>query len=197
MNFQNHYLCSKSFVLADSKSTYLTLRIGNMHGICCQKLLEALFEAKQIEIVELRPGELDIDADKWNQHEEEINAILNNAGLYIIMETDAAVVASVKQAIHELIFNSGYNISMVRNSDYLVEKIGFSYQRITSVFSKQEKTTIEKYIIHEKISKVKELLIEGELSLSEISYMMGYSSVQYLSTQFKQVTGKTVTDFKK
>jgi AraC-like DNA-binding protein len=86
---------------------------------------------------------------------------------------------------------------MVRNSDYLVEKFGLSYQYISSVFSKNEGVTLEKFIIRHKIEKAKELILYDELSLSEIAYMMGYSSVQYLSTQFRNVTGVSVSEFKK
>jgi AraC-like DNA-binding protein len=86
---------------------------------------------------------------------------------------------------------------MVRNSDYLVGKFGKTYPYLSSVFSKYEGITLEKYIIFQKIEKAKALIEEDELSLSEIAFMMGYSSVQYLSTQFKSVTGVSVSDFKK
>jgi len=68
---------------------------------------------------------------------------------------------------------------------------------MSSIFSKNEDITLEKFIIHQKIEKAKELIQYGELNLSEIAYMMGYSSVQYLSTQFKNVTGVSVSEFKK
>ena len=85
---------------------------------------------------------------------------------------------------------------MVKNSDYLVGKFNISYPSISAIFSKREKITLEKFIILQKIEKVKELIEYGELTLSEIAYMMGYSSVQYLSTQFKTITGISVTDYK-
>jgi AraC-like DNA-binding protein len=68
---------------------------------------------------------------------------------------------------------------------------------MSSLFSKNEDTTLEKFIIIQKIEKAKELIQYGELTLSEIAYMMGYSSVQYLSTQFKNVAGISVSEFKK
>jgi AraC family transcriptional regulator len=42
-----------------------------------------------------------------------------------------------------------------------------------------------------------ELIQEGEMNLSEIAFVMGYSSVQYLSNQFKELVGFSVTEFKK
>ena len=95
----------------------------------------------------------------------------------------------------DLVHNTTYN-AMVRNSDYLVERFGMSYPYISSIFSKHENITLEKFIISIKIEKVKELIEYGDLTLSEIAYMMGYSSVQYLSTQFKSVTGISVTEYK-
>ncbi len=96
----------------------------------------------------------------------------------------------------DLVHHSTYN-SRIRNSDYLVERFNLSYQYLTSVFSKHENITLEKYIILLKVEKVKELLDQGEFTLSEIAFMMGYSSVQYLSSQFKNVVGISVSDYKK
>ena len=86
---------------------------------------------------------------------------------------------------------------MVRNSDYLVERFAVSYQYLSGLFSKHQGITLEKYIILHKIEKVKELVMEDELTLSEIAFMMGYSSSQYLSTQFKSIAGVSITAFKK
>jgi AraC-like DNA-binding protein len=85
---------------------------------------------------------------------------------------------------------------MVRNSDFIVGKFNLSYQHLSTVFSHHEGITLEKYIILQRIEKVKELIQLEELTLSEIAYMMGYSSVQYLSTQFKNITGYSVTEYK-
>jgi AraC-like DNA-binding protein len=70
------------------------------------------------------------------------------------------------------------------------------YSYLSNLFSAVEGITIEKYIINQKIEKVKELIIYDELSLSEIAYQLGYSSVAHLSTQFKKVTGLTPSHFK-
>jgi AraC-like DNA-binding protein len=82
-------------------------------------------------------------------------------------------------------------------SDYLSEKIAKDYSTITRLFSELEGGTIEKYIIAQKIERVKELLTYNDLSLSEIAYQMGYSSVQHLSNQFKKLVGKTPSQYKK
>jgi AraC-like DNA-binding protein len=113
----------------------------------------------------------------------------------MISDKEKLLVEEIKQAVIDLVHNSTYN-AMVRNSDYLVERFSMSYPYISTLFSKHESTTLEKFTIHLKIEKVKELIEYGELTLSEIAYIMGYSSVQYLSTQFKSVTGISVTEYK-
>jgi AraC-like DNA-binding protein len=79
----------------------------------------------------------------------------------------------------------------------LADRLHHDYSYLSNLFSAVEGITIEKYHIAQKIERVKELLIYNELSLSEIAYQMGYSSVAHLSSQFKQVTGLTPSAFKK
>ena len=81
-------------------------------------------------------------------------------------------------------------------SDYLNQKINTDYNTLSNLFSEVEGITIEKYFILQKIERVKELLMYDEMSLSEIAYTLNYSSVAYLSNQFKKITGLTPTHFK-
>jgi len=104
---------------------------------------------------------------------EMISNVLKKNGFSLIVDKDKKLAEEIKRSVIDLIHNTTYN-AMVRNSDYL-----------------------EKFIIQQRIEKVKSLIHEGQLTLSEIAYMMGYSSVQYLSTQFKNITGVSVTDYKK
>ena len=82
-------------------------------------------------------------------------------------------------------------------SDLLAKELGHDYSYLSNLFSSVEGVTIEKYLILQKIEKVKELLVYNELSLNEISFQLGYSSVQHLSNQFKKITGLTPSHFKK
>ena len=82
-------------------------------------------------------------------------------------------------------------------SDYISGKLNHDYTYISNLFTEVEGTTIEHYIIAHKIEKVKELLVYDELTLTEISYRLNYSSVAHLSNQFKKVTGLTPSHFKK
>jgi YesN/AraC family two-component response regulator len=86
--------------------------------------------------------------------------------------------------------------SIARKSDYLVEKLNISYQRMSKLFSKHEQITLERYIILNKMEKIKALIDSNDYSFSEIAYLMDYSSVQYLSNQFKKETGISFSDYK-
>lgn len=105
------------------------------------------------------------------------------------------LVEQIKKAVIDLVYNTTFN-AMVRNSDYLVERFNKSYPYLSTLFLKHENTSLEKITIQCKIEKAKELIKYDEFTLSEIAFMMGYSSAQYLSTQFKAVTGISVTEYK-
>jgi len=106
------------------------------------------------------------------------------------------LVEQIKTTVIEMI-HYAENLPEVKNSIFISEKLGVSYAYLSKLFTKNEELTIEKFIILQKIERVKELLSYEELSLSEISYNLGYSSVQHLSNQFRSVTGMSVTEFKK
>ena len=163
---------------------------------CCKILLADRLVAKNIHIIEINLGELTINL----VHEEDeaiIEAVTNELGFQIIRNRDDILVEEIKKAVIELIHDLNNVNSIVRKSDYLVEKLGMSYQHLSKTFSNHEPMTLEKYIILQKIEKIKELIDNNEYSLSEISYMMDYSSVQHLSAQFKQITGLTPSEYKK
>jgi AraC-like DNA-binding protein len=172
-----------------------TFHIANMNSPCCIHLLRKEFTADGIRIDEIKQGKLTLTVHMEKHTWKAIEAILLGYGFNIVRNREKILVEEIKLAMTDLVHNSTYN-AMVRNSDYLVERFGMSYPYISTLFSKHENNTLEKFTIQLKIEKVKELIRSGELTLSEIAYMMGYSSVQYLSTQFKSVTGISVTDFK-
>lgn len=172
------------------------LVIKNMSCQCCVKLVSRIFKDAGINIHSIDLGEAEISYDPGLVSMEEISLLLASDGFELIQDKEDQLVEQIKIAVINLVRYSTFN-AMVRNSDYLVEKFSLSYQYISTIFSKHEHLTLEKFIIQQKIEKVKELIRQGELNLSEIAFMMGYSSVQYLSTQFRAVTGLTVSEFKK
>lgn len=119
----------------------------------------------------------------------------------IIERIKNSIIEFVRQQAETLEGNSTSPEWGNRNlSDYLMEAVGpencSDYPYLSNLFSSVEGTTIEKYLIAQRIEKVKELLVYGEHSLSEIANALQYSSVSYLSTQFKKVTGLTPSHFR-
>lgn len=121
---------------------------------------------------------------------------LPSIGFSLVEDECQQHVEMIKAAAIELFYHGNNANSLIRNSDHLSERTGMPYHQLSRIFSEQTGITLEKYIILLKIERVKELLSYKDLTLSEISYQMGYSSVQYLSNQFKQITGVTPKQFK-
>jgi AraC-like DNA-binding protein len=153
------------------------------------------FERIGVDVVKAKLGDMCIAYEPSKISISTIEELFTSNGFEIIVDKDTALVEQIKHTVVELVHHSTYN-AMVRNSDFLVSRFDKSYQHLSTVFSKHENITLEKYIILQRIEKVKELIQADEQSLSEIAFMMGYSSVQYLSTQFKQITGYSVTEYK-
>ena len=172
-----------------------TLLLKNMHCSCCIHLVRRVLDIDGVEVGDVRLGRVEVATDPNKVSWKKIETILASCGFEVIRDREKALVEEIKQAVIDLVHHSTYN-AMVRNSDYLVERFGMSYPYISTLFSRHETVTLEKFTILQKVEKVKELIEYGDLTLSEIAYMMGYSSVQYLSTQFRSVTGQSVTEYR-
>ena len=172
-----------------------TLLLKNMHCSCCIHLVRRVLDIDGVEVGDVRLGRVEVATDPNKVSWKKIETILASCGFEVIRDREKALVEEIKQAVIDLVHHSTYN-AMVRNSDFIVSRFNKSYQHLSTVFSRVEKITLEKYIILQRIEKVKELIQSEEFTLSEIAFMMGYSSVQYLSTQFRQITGYSVTDYK-
>ncbi|MBU2554121.1 MAG: AraC family transcriptional regulator [Bacteroidetes bacterium] len=172
------------------------LHLTNMHCDCCVRVVRMDLEQIGVQVLSVEPGQVSIQFNSKEIAFDKIEEVLGASGFSVIKNKEAILVEDIRQTVITLVHHTTYN-AMVRNSDYLVGKFGKTYPYLSSVFSKYEGLTLEKFIIQQKIEKARALIEEGELTLSEIAFMMGYSSVQYLSTQFKNVTGISVTDYKK
>jgi len=174
-----------------------TFRIKNLRCISTVLLLKDYLNQSGFIVHDIKPGILVISKSSSDNPVHELREILSKYGLAIIETKEKQVVEDIKLAIYELIYQLNNVNSIIQRSDYLVEKLGKSYQLLSKVFSEQENITLEKYIIQQKIQRVRELIEENEYTLSEIAYMMEYSSVQYLSNQFKKIIGVSVSEYKK
>jgi AraC-like DNA-binding protein len=120
---------------------------------------------------------------------------LLKSGLELLEDQKSILIERIKNIIVEMIHYSE-EIPKVNYSDYISEKLGYDYTYLANTFSEIKGITIQQYIIINKIERAKELLLYNDLSLTEISYKLHYSSVAHLSNQFKKVTGLTPTYYK-
>jgi AraC family transcriptional regulator len=172
------------------------LHIRNMVSSRCIRAVEQLLRDNGMQVTEMVSlGRVGV---RYEQSEQLIafEDGLKAEGFALVTDPDAQLLEAVKVAAIELFYHGSNINSLLRNSDHLSERTGQPYPVLSRLFSERTGITLERYIILLKIERVKELLSYGDLTLSEISYQMGYSSVHYLSTQFKQVTGVTVSEFK-
>ncbi len=174
-----------------------TLHIKNMVSNSCIRIVkEELSRTGFIQVHHVELGKAEVSYDTQLINDDGIDVILKRNGFTLINDKDAQLVEQIKTSIIQLIFYGNNANSLIRNSDFLSEKLGHHYSYLSKVFSEKTGTTLEKYIILIKIERIKELISYDDMTLSEVSYQMGYSSVQYLSNQFKQITGFSVSEYK-
>jgi len=161
------------------------------------KVVREELEKNHVRVEHIMLGEATISFDKSRISLNLIGEILKQSGFELILSREKKIVNKIKTTVVELIHHLNNMDSIVRKSDYLVEMLGLSYQQLSKIFSRHESITLERYIILNKIERIKELILLDEYTLSEIAYMMDYSSVQYLSNQFKKETGYSVSEYKK
>jgi AraC-like DNA-binding protein len=148
-----------------------------------------------LKYISVELGEVEVmDHISQVQHEH-FKAALLRTGLELMDDRKSILIQKIKTAIIELVHYSDEPLA-INLSAYLAEKLQHDYTYLTNLFSEVQGTTIEKFFISHKIERVKELLVYDELTLTEISYKMHYSSVAHLCTQFKKVTGLTPSHFK-
>jgi len=163
----------------------------------CIKVVREELENLGYTVNDIELGEVDISQSENEIDHEAIKAALEKEGFELIEDSKGKLVDAIKTEIISVIQKyKNEDLENIVFSKYLSKQLGKDYFSLSSIFSKMEGITIEHFIILQKIEKAKELLRYGELTLSEIAFELGYSSVQHLSRQFKQVTGMTASEFK-
>lgn len=140
-------------------------------------------------------GEIEITEKLTDDHYLELKNSLHSNGIDIVENQKSILVQKIKDTIMEMIHSD--DIVNVKSSVYLAEKLSHSYGYISNLFSEVTYTSIENFIILQKIELTKQLIISNELSLTEIAFKLSYSSVAHLSTQFKNTTGITPSAFQR
>ena len=162
----------------------------------CAKILSEKLDELDVRYKILGFGEVEflekLSSEKYDTFVES----LENYHIEIVENQKSILVQKIKDTIIDMVFNEDANIN-VKASAYLADALGHSYGYLSNLFSEVTYTSIENFIILQKIEYTKQLIIEGNLSLTEIAFKLNYSSVAHLSTQFKNTTGITPSAFQR
>ena len=140
-------------------------------------------------------GEVEIMESISTEQRAQLKTDLMQLGLELMDDKKGVLIDKIKSVIIELVHHSDEMIK-INFSNYLSEKLDYDYTYMANLFSEVQGTTIEQFMIAHKIERIKELMIYGELNITEIAWKMNYSSVAHLSNQFKKVTGLSPSHFK-
>ena len=162
----------------------------------CIASVESLLAEKGIKANTVRLGEVELKDDLPKERLEQLSEDLKVLGFDLLDDQKQQILERIKNAIIQKV-QSGDIEEHFSISKFLSASINRDYSFLSKLFSEVEGITLEQYFILQKIEKAKEWLIYNEFSLNEISYNLGYSSSQHLSSQFKRVTGMTPSEFKK
>jgi len=173
------------------------LHVKNMVCDRCISTVRSELEKLHWQVDEVELGKAVIEGEPTEEELQKIAEVLEENGFALVIDREQQIVKDIKAAIVRLIHHSEEPLEDVVLSQYLADILPHDYKYLSSLFSSREDFTIEKYYILQRIERVKELLSYGELTLSEIAWKTGFSSVHHLSAQFKKLTGMTPTQYKK
>lgn len=173
----------------------MKIYIKYMVSIRCKMVVKAELEKLGIEFGMVDLGEVVIHGSISDETRERLKIGLTQSGLELMDDKRAMLIERIKNVIIEMVHYRD-EFPRVKNSEYISAKLDYDYTYLANIFSEATGTTIEHFIIANKIERAKELLLYDELNLTEISYKLNYSSVSHLSSQFKKITGLTPTFFK-
>ncbi len=165
-------------------------------NLCCKIVLQEQLDKLQLPYTVTGLGEIEskeaISAEKY----EELGTNLAKYGIELIDNPKNVIVQKIKDAIIEMVYVQE-DLPTVKISEYLSKKLNKSYNSIAVLFSEITFTSIQNYIILQKIERAKQEIIEGKQTLTEIAWKLNFSSVAHLSGDFKRITGLTPTAFQR
>lgn len=161
----------------------------------CKILVKDTLDELGIPVVKVELGEIETREDVSDEVKKKLNSEIKKAGMELLEKKQGVLVEKIRKSIIDYVYNPEKNLN-VKFSVLLSQELGHSYTYLANFFSEVEATTIEQYIIALKIERIKELIIFGEETFSEIAYKLNYSSVAHLSSQFKKATGLTPSHYK-
>ncbi|MGB4844253.1 MAG: AraC family transcriptional regulator [Ferruginibacter sp.] len=174
----------------------MNLYIKNMVCNRCIMVVKQELETLGLKPIRVSMGEAELKKQLSAKQMQQLNSRLLQLGFEILDDKKQKQIEKIKSLLIKKV-QSGDVEEHFSISEYLSNALHKDYSYISRLFSEVEGITVEQFFILQKIEKVKEWLVYGELNLSEISFRLGYSSVAHISAQFKKITGLTPSHFKK
>ncbi len=173
----------------------MILHIKYMVSQRCKMLVGEVLKKMGLDDFAVELGKVELQEELTTEQRNYLKIALQKSGLELMDDRKDILTEKVKNVIIEMIHYAD-ELPRVNYSAYISKKLGYDYTYLANTFSEMKGDTIQQYIINNKIEKVKELLLSGEQNLTEIAYMLNYSSVAHLSNQFKKITGLTPSIFR-
>lgn len=170
--------------------------IKNMVCARCELAVETIFSQLEIPVKSVQLGEVETELNLNKNELSKLNSELQKIGFEILESASQKQIEATKKFIIQKISELDIAEDFIL-SEFIAGKTNRDYSAVSKLFSQNEGITLEQFFILQKIEKAKELLAYNESTLSEIAVKLGYKSVQHLSSQFKNITGFTPTQFKK
>jgi AraC-like DNA-binding protein len=161
----------------------------------CKMMVKESLKELGLHFIVVDLGVVDIMESLSSEQREQLKALLFDAGLELMDDKRAMLIEKIKNVIVEMVHYAD-ELPKTNFSDFIAVKLNHDYTYLANLFSEVQGTTIEQFIIAHKIERIKELIIYGEMNITEIANKMNYSSVAHLSSQFKKVTGLSPSHFK-
>lgn len=173
----------------------MKIYVKNMACESCKIVLKDALDELGIATSKIDLGEIDTKEDVSDDEKKKLNKIINKAGLELLEKKQGVLIEKIRKILIDYVYNTDQKPN-IKLSVLLSEDLNLTYTHLSNIFSEVEATTIEQFLISLKIERIKELIIFGEDTFSEIAYKLNYSSAAHLSTQFKKATGLTPSHFK-
>ena len=170
--------------------------IKNMVCPPCITAVSTILKSLNIKLTSIELGKVIIQDPLTKRNKALLQKELFNNGFELLTDQNSKIIGQIKAIIIDNIHHSK-EAKKVTFSELLSAKLNKEYSSLSKLFTSIEGLTIEQFVLHQKIERVKELLFYNEFTLSEIAHQLNYSSTAHLSSQFKKVTGITPTSFKK
>lgn len=173
----------------------MKIYVKNMACESCVIFVKDTLDEMKIPVFKVELGEIETKQDVSDDKKKKLDSTIKTAGMELLEKKQGVLIEKIKRLMIEFVANSEHQPE-VKFSELVSKELNHSYTYLSNLFSEVEVTTIQQYMIALKIERVKELIIFGDDTLSEISYKLNYSSVSHLSNQFKKATGLTPSHFK-